>query len=451
VVNRQLFSVFLVAALASLPSSSIHGAAPAQDDPATVAHVLNRLTFGPRPGDLDQARRVGLKAWVDRQLHPERIDDGAVEARLEPLASSPDSSDPKELRRFARRQVATLGANKVIRAVYSERQLQEVLVDFWFNHFNVYAGKGRTAEFLPEYESDVIRPHVLGQFRDLLGATAKSPAMLVYLDNWRSTAPGAIRGSGLGIQGKNAKRPRGLNENYGRELLELHTLGVAGGYTQQDVVEVARAFTGWTVDRTGQFRFVRALHDRGDVVVLGHHIAAGGIEQGERVLDILASHPSTAHHIAFALAQQLVSDGPPSALVDRAAARFTETGGDLREVVGTIVTAPEFLASTMHAVKFKTPFEFVVSALRATGADVRDGRPFVQALQQLGEPLFMCQPPTGYRNTAETWVSAGGLVNRMNLATRLASGAMRVVVLPDGIGDPEALALRLGSPEFQRR
>ena len=440
-----------MAALTALPTASIHGAAPVQDDPATVAHVLNRLTFGPRAGDVDRAREMGLQAWVDRQLHPEKIDDGAVDARLLPLASAPDSAEPKELRRFARRQVVTLGANKIVREVYSERQLQEVLVDFWFNHFNVYAGKGRTAQFLPEYESDVIRPHVLGRFRDLLEATAKSPAMLMYLDNWRSTAPDAIRGARLGLRAQNAKRPRGLNENYGRELLELHTLGVNGGYTQQDVVEVARAFTGWTIDRAGQFRFVRAVHDRGDVVVLGHRIAAGGIEQGERVLDILASHPSTAHHIAFALAQQLVSDDPSPALVDRAAARFTATNGDLREVVRTIVTAPEFLAPATRGAKFKTPLEFVVSALRATGADVHDGRPFVQALQELGEPPFMCQPPTGYRNTAETWVSAGGLVNRMNLATRLTSGAMRVVTLPDGAGDPEALALRLGSPEFQRR
>jgi uncharacterized protein (DUF1800 family) len=452
VFNRHCFGSFLVvAALAVLPTASIHSAAPVQDDPAAVAHVLNRLSFGPRAGDVDRAREMGLQAWVDRQLHPERIDDGAVETRLLPLSSPPDSADPKELRRFARRQVVTLGANKIVREVYSERQLQEVLVNFWFNHFNVYAGKGRTAQFLPEYESDVIRPHVLGRFRDLLEATAKSPAMLMYLDNWRSTAPDATRGARLGVRAQDAKRPRGLNENYGRELLELHTLGVNGGYTQEDVIEVARAFTGWTIDRAGQFRFARAAHDRGDVVVLGHRIAAGGIEQGERVLDILASHPSTAHHIAFALAQQLVSDDPSPALVDRAAARFTATSGDLREVVRTIVTSPEFLAPATRGAKFKTPLEFVVSALRATGAEVRDGRPFVQALQELGEPLFMCQPPTGYRNTAETWVSAGGLVNRMNLATRLTSGGMRVVALPDGTGDPEALALHLGSPEFQRR
>ena len=447
--HRLVGSVFVVVALAALPGPAVHGAAE-PDDTATVTHVLNRLTFGPRPGEVDRVRHMGLQTWIDGQLHPERLDDGAVDAHLLPLASPPDSADPKELRRFARRQVVVLGANKVVRSVYSERQLQEVLVDFWFNHFNVYAGKSRTAEFLPEYERDVIRPHVFGRFRDLLGATAKSPAMLVYLDNWRNASAPAPN-SRLVRRKQNRKRPLGLNENYGRELLELHTLGVSGGYTQQDVVEVARAFTGWTLDRDRRFRFVRALHETGERVMLGHRIPGGGIEQGEQVLDIVANHPSTARHIAFELTQLLVADDPPAALVDRAAARFTDTGGDLREVVRTIATAPEFLAPSVRRMKFKTPLEFVVSVLRTTGAEVRDGRPLVQALQELGQPLFMCQPPTGYPNTAETWVSAGGLVSRMNLATRLTSGTMRVVTMPDNLAMGDALALRLGAPEFQRR
>jgi len=241
-----------------------------------------------------------------------------------------------------------------------------------------------------------------------------------------------------------------LNENYGRELLELHTLGVDGGYTQQDVINVARAFTGWTIDRDGRFRFVPALHDQGEKIVLGHKIkAGGGIEDGEKVLDIVASHPATAHHIAYQLAQRLVADEPPAALVDRAAARFRESNGDLREVVRAIVTSREFLDDAARDAKFKTPFELVVSTMRTTGATVSDARALVQALQQMGEPLYMCQPPTGYRNTADTWVSAGGLVSRMNFATRVASGNMPGVTLSAN-PPPGDLALRLGSPEFQR-
>ena len=450
---------------------------------ATLSHVLDRLTFGVRPGDLDRVGAMGLPAWVDQQLHPSRIDDAAADARLPRLENPPDGSDQKEMRRFARQQVQALASEKLLRAMYSERQLQEVLVDFWFNHFNVYAAKGRTAEYLPEYERDVIRPHVFDRFRDLLEADAKSPAMLFYLDNWLSAAVDRDPGSGIrdsGVRGSMVrpgsslrrrlkripnpdsripaaarapakKRARGLNENYGRELLELHTLGVDGGYTQQDVVNVARAFTGWTIDRSGQFRFVPALHDSGEKIVLGHRIkAGGGIDDGEKVLDIVASHPATAHHIAFELAQRLVADEPPPALVDRAAARFRDTNGDLREVVKTIVTSPEFLAPDAHGAKFKTPFELVVSAVRTTGAEVSDARAFVQALQQLGEPLYMCQPPTGYKDTADAWVSAGGLVTRMNFATRLASGNMPGVTLPADAPPAREIALKIGSPEFQR-
>ncbi len=475
-MNHARFTAFLfAAALAAVPTAQLQGSAASHpDDPATITHVLNRLTFGPGPDEVDRVQKVGLSAWLDQQLHPGGIDDHAVEARLPQLQDPPDSIDGKELRRFARQQVVTLASDKILRASYSERQLQEVLVDFWFNHFNVYAAKGRTAEYLREYESDVIRPHVFDHFRDLLEATAKSPAMLFYLDNWLSADPNAaarvqeMRQQRAGVRrngrfaaaptpqqqaanAKGGKKTRGLNENYGRELMELHTLGVDGGYTQTDVVEVARAFTGWTIDRNGQFRFVPALHDNGTKVVLGHTIrSGGGIDDGEKVLDIVASHPSTAHHIAFELAERLVADEPPQALVDRAAARFRETNGDLREVVRTIVTSPEFFAPATRNAKFKTPFELVVSAVRTTGADVRDGRAFVQVLQQLGQPLYMCQPPTGYRDTADAWVSAGGLVSRMNFATRLASGSMPGMTLPPGTSASNELALHLGSPEFQR-
>ena len=479
-MKRRVFTGFLLAiALALAPAVELKPVAAAlPDDPATVTHVLNRLTFGAPPGGADQVRATGLASWIDQQLHPERIEDRAAEALLPALETPPASADPKELRRFARQQIGTLAAEKILRATYSERQLQEVLVDFWFNHFNVYAGKGRTAEYLAEYEHDVIRPHVFAHFRDLLEADAKSPAMLFFLDNWLSADPNARWGSGIRDRGsrtfprrrartfipdprspipdppnaaQGAKRRRGLNENYGRELLELHTLGVDGGYTQKDVVEVARAFTGWTIDRDGQFRFVAALHDPGEKVVLGHTIkAGGGIEDGEKVLDIVASHPATAHHIAYQLAQRLVADEPRPALVDRAAARFRETNGDLREVVRTIITSPEFFDPSVRGAKFKTPFELVVSAMRTTGATVSDARALVQTLQQLGEPLYMCQPPTGYHSTADAWMSAGGLVTRMNFATRVASSNMPGVTLPANAPPSGDLAQRLGSPEFQR-
>jgi uncharacterized protein (DUF1800 family) len=491
-MKQRVFTGFLVALVIALISVAELTAAATESripnpesripDEATITHVLNRLTFGPRPGDVAKVRATGLTSWIDQQLHPERIDDAAATALLPAFEPAPASADPRDLRRFARQQIQSLAGEKILRATYSERQLQEVLVDFWFNHFNVYAGKGRTAEYLAQYEREAIRPHVFDRFRDLLEADAKSPAMLFYLDNWLSADPNAPerlaarRNSGFGTRdskfrfgprarrlrripnpqsrvpaaAQGAKRRRGLNENYGRELLELHTLGVDGGYTQKDIIEVARAFTGWTIDRDGTFRFVAALHDPGEKIVLGHKITAGGgIEDGETVLDILAAHPATAQHIAFQLTQRLVADEPPAALVDRAAARFRTTNGDLREVVRTIVTSPEFLAVTVRDAKFKTPFTLVVSTMRATGAAVSDTRALVQTLQQMGEPLYMCQPPTGYHNTADAWLSAGGLVSRMNFATRLASGNMSGVTVPADAPSRD-LALRVGSPEFQR-
>jgi uncharacterized protein (DUF1800 family) len=387
-----------------------------------------------------------------------------MEARRARKAAGDDAAAgkmPNPVQQRANLPVVELSEQKVLRAVYSERQLQEVLTDFWFNHFNVDARKGRDRFLITPYERDAIRPHVLGRFRDLLGATAKSPAMLFYLDNWlsadpngphaivspprlargpfggRVVVPGRVRQP---AQGPNA--PKGLNENYGRELLELHTLGVDGGYTQKDVTEVARAFTGWTIEparQGGGFVFRPQLHDPGAKMVLGHAIKAGGGQSdGEQVLDILAAHPSTARFIAAKLARRFVSDDPPPALVDRAADRFRRTGGDLREVVRTILLSPEFQSADLYRAKAKSPFEFVVSALRAAGTDVDDPRPLVRMLQEMGMPLYQCQPPTGYKDTADAWINTGALVSRMNAAVRLAAG-------------DEELALRLGSPEFQRR
>ena len=398
----------------------------------------------------------------------------------------------------AREVMVELSAQKIVRAVYSDRQLEEVLTDFWFNHFNVYAGKGQTRVFITEYEREAIRPHVLGRFRDLLGATAKSPAMLFYLDNARSADPRFAKDveSRLGRRGRGSQAeqlrknvPTGINENYARELMELHTLGVDGGYTQQDVVNVARAFTGWTIAGprkadAGRFLFNPRMHDTGEKVVLGHRIKAGReIQDGEQVLDILASHPSTATFISTALSRRFVADTPPPSLVERVAAVFRQTGGDLRAVTRAILTSPEFLAPESYRAKVKTPFDFVVSALRATGADIRQPVPLERTMRELGMPLYFCQPPTGYKDTAEAWVNTGALINRMNFAVALAANTFRGVVVSEPLPDrnqPDAetavdvflngdasdatratiqrattsaqvVALALGAPEFQRR
>src|SRR6185369_14837321 len=321
----------------------------------------------------------------------------------------PKTPEQMQLARQERAIVLELSQQKILRAVYSERQLEEVMTDFWFNHFNVFANKGATQQYLTEYERDTIRPRVLGKFRDLLGATAKSPAMLFYLDNWQSADPEAEarrqqarpRARALfpraPVMPENAVRQkRGLNENYGRELMELHTLGVDGGYTQQDVINVARAFTGWTIEQPrqgGGFRFEPRLHDMGEKIVLGHRIRGGGGQSdGEEVLDILAKHPATARFIATKLVRRFVADTPPQDLVDRAAERFVDSGGDIREVVRVILTSREFLAPEAYRAKVKTPFEFVVSAIRATGSDVRGAEALVGSVRQLGMPLYLCQP-----------------------------------------------------------
>jgi len=454
------------------------GGADMPSDRAAVEHALNRLSFGPTPGQVDEVQRLGLARWIGQQLDPASINDSAVQSRLTPLPDPPEidrraartMSEEERMqmqrraRQATRQSVQALAAQKLTRAVYSDRQLEEVLVDFWFNHFNVFAGKGRTSAFIPEYELEAIRPHIWGSFRELLGATAKSPAMLFYLDNWLSADPkaaeelqrgnaaerlrrlGRLGGAGLTpqqqqrLQQQQQQGPRrnGLNENYARELMELHTLGVDGGYTQQDIIEVARALTGWTLEgrQQGEFQFVPRLHDRGEKKVLGHTIrAGGGIEDGEQVLDIVAAHPSTARHIATKLVRRFVSDEPPPALVNKVAETFTRTQGNLREVVRTLITSPEFYAAEYRGVKVKTPLEFVVSGVRATGREVREPRQLLQALQQLGMGPYQCQPPTGYDDTAETWVSAGALVTRMNIAQQLA---------------PQRAA-QIGGPDFQRR
>ena len=549
-----LLPLVLAACLARLPLLAAGGesAIPVNADDRTIAHVLNRLGFGPAPDDIERVRGIGLEAYIEQQLRPERVPDTVVASRLAALRTLTMSTRelaesiflPAQMARRETQQaraaqdrasmVSTPGSNpagmpsrdrtairaegqvlidlsqqKILRAAYSERQLAEVMIDFWFNHFNVFAGKGLTRLYLTEYERDAIRPHALGRFRDLLAATAESPAMLIYLDNWQSaapagaaTAPGSARRPRPGRWGMRTRaqdrprtiadlpanapnRPRGLNENYARELLELHTLGVDGGYSQQDVQEVARAFTGWTIANPrqgGGFRFEPRMHDSGGKIVLGHTIEPGGGKRdAERVLDILAGHPSTARHVATKLARRFVADEPPADLVDRAARRFLETRGDIREVVRTIVTSPEFFAPSAYLAKIKTPFEFVVSAVRATGADAVNATPLVQAVRDLGMPLYMCEPPTGYPDTAGRWVNTGALLGRMDFALSLAGGRMRGVRITADSGPApvaemltarilagdlsaataatvakagtttEAVSLIVGSPEFQKK
>jgi uncharacterized protein (DUF1800 family) len=403
-----------------------------------VAHLLSRLTFGARPGDAQRVASIGVDRWIDQQLHPETISDSAVSLALAPLLSwnqpAKDIASVAEApRRFAltpmtsltrdtaaRAQLRMIGlqlallpgdedffAGKIIHAQASERQLYEVIVDFWENHFSVYSGKMPSREALAVWDRDVLRPNALGKFRDLLGAVAHSPAMLFYLDNYLSSAGG-------------------LNENYGRELLELHTLGVDGGYSQQDVVEVARAFTGWSIGHARNpsvFEFHAAQHDPSAKAVLGHALRAGrGIEDGEEVLDILARHPSTARHIAFKLARRLVSDDPPPALVDRAAATFMRTDGDIAAVVRAIVTSPEFFSRAAFRAKVKTPFELVVSARRAIDAPADTTGATARQIAQLGQPMFGWATPEGWPDRGDAWMNFGEIYKRIRFGTDLADG-----------------------------
>ena len=369
-----------------------------------------------------------------------------------------------------------LMAAKVLRATYSERQLDEVMTDFWFNHFNVFIGKGADRYLVTSYERDVIRPRALGKFQDLLLATAKSPAMLWYLDNWQSVgphseaalgggrrraAPRPRRGFGGGPFGgmrfpagdgmnrrpnqQNAKNktPRGLNENYAREVMELHTLGVNGGYTQKDVTELARVLTGWTISeprRGGGYEFNDRMHEPGDKIVLGKKFKDRGEKEGEDALKMLAQHPSTAKFISTKLAMRFVSDDPPQALVDRMAETFLKSDGDIKAVLKTMFQSPEFWAPEAYRAKVKTPFEFVVSSLRATDAQVDSAAALIQQLNKMGEPLYGAQPPTGYSMKAETWVNSSALLNRMNFALALGTGRLPGVQAdPQRVLGPEAM------------
>ncbi|HKP37723.1 MAG TPA: DUF1800 domain-containing protein [Pyrinomonadaceae bacterium] len=514
-----------------------------------ISHVLNRLGFGARPGDVERVKAVGIENYINQQLFPEKINDSTTEAKLQNLETLRMTTaqlyekypQPGQLLRqlerrnnlpadlaAARENRTKGGANaapatsqkageamsnemqgpagnaaantannnanpmnnaeyrravfqyfkennlrppqfmtgelqmsRILRAVYSERQLQEVLVDFWTNHFNVFANKGADRWLLISYDRDTIRPHTLGKFSELLRATAESPAMLFYLDNFQSVSPnaqpprprqGLLRNPSLMTNNPQDQRPpqpqqqrRGINENYARELMELHTLGVEGGYTQKDVQEVARCFTGWTIvaprgagiaaadgmngrrlemlrQYAGTFRFNQAVHDDGEKIVLGHKIpAGGGVKDGLMVLDILARHPSTAKFIATKLVRHFVADNPPPALVDRVAQTFTKTDGDIREVLKAIFFSPEFNSADAYRAKIKRPFELAISAARTVGADTNGGPAFHQWIARMGQPLYGFQTPNGYSDVAEDWVNTGALLERMNFALALVS------------------------------
>ena len=382
-------------------------------------HALDRLTFGPRPGDYEQIQQTGLAKWIDLQLNPEKLEENpALETRLAQLESNP----PPEAAAGKPEMVAALDLSeeRILRAVYSTHQLQELLVDFWYNHFNVFLNKGADRFLVPAYEREAIRPHVFGKFYDLLLATAQSPAMLFYLDNWQSVGPASLAAQRSQIA---RKVKRGLNENYGRELLELHTLGVDGGYTQQDVINVARCFTGWTIANPrqgGTFKYNDRMHDKGPKHVLGNEIPpGGGMDDGLKVLEILAHYPSTARFISLKLAQRFVADDPPPSLVNRMADTFLRTGGDLRRVMAVMLRSPEFWSEGACRAKIKMPFEMIASAARATNADVASAVILVRELRKMGEPLYRKAEPTGYSSANAEWVSSSSLLERMNFALAL--------------------------------
>lgn len=516
------------------------------DENRKILHVLNRLGYGARPGDVEKVKAMGLDKYIETQLAPDRIPDTVVEGKVKGLTvfgmttaevfakypnpnvllqridremrrdekpgeNTDQASERSQGERRRRLQeiyrtynlrppnelLPQIVANRLLRAVYSERQLQEVMVDFWQNHFNVFSGKQASRWYIPSYERDVLRKHALGSFKDLLTATAQHPAMLFYLDNFESVAPTvnnradnrqmervqrAVRNGNITPQMRerlrqrfpglsdaeiesrirdmqnspqNQQPRRGINENYARELMELHTLGVDGGYTQTDIVEVAKAFSGWTIAdprgfrrsaadmitgeenrnlerlqrqsgipdglESGEFYFNARWHASGPKTVLGEKVNEGGMKDGLKVIDILASHPSTARHIAKKLAVKFVSDKPSDDLVERIATAFTDSKGDIRTTLRAVFKDEEFISPRNHRAKIKTPFELAVSAIRTIGADTNSSPALMALLQKLGEVPYGYQAPTGYPDTAENWVNTGALLERLNYAVALSS------------------------------
>jgi uncharacterized protein (DUF1800 family) len=445
--------ISLVALSALLLAALGAHAAPLSAEQQAV-HVLNRVAFGPAPGDIERVTQMGVQRYLESQLNPSTLAyPPALAERLRTLDNANRSAGEVVaefalLRKQARNEeegakqkrragIASIARDtaeaRVLRAIESPRQLEEVMVDFWFNHFNVFAGKGVDRALIASYERDAIRPYVFGSFRDLLGATAKHPAMLYYLDNYLSTSAGYTPG-GRGRLAQNAPKAkaRGLNENYARELMELHTLGVDGGYSQKDVTELARMLTGWTFDQRAlvrenqTFRFDPKRHDHGVKTWLGREVADQGQAEGEMALDVLARHPATAHHLSYQLAQYFVQDNPPPALVERMARTYLDTKGDIRSVLRTLFASAEFMAPQAVGAKFKTPYQFVISAARASAAPVANIAPLLGTMNQLGMPLYGCQTPDGYKNTQDAWLNPDALARRITFATALAGGRLQL-------------------------
>jgi uncharacterized protein (DUF1800 family) len=471
--------LLLAAALSAAPVAAQPPVSTARD---SAIHVLNRLAFGAAPGLVDRIAGEGVLRWIDRQLAVPTTEDPGLrgvlaqfdllrtpeselvrsyfeaqrERRADRRAAPSDSAmnamspDERERRmppeaRELRGLIMQAPQLVMVRAVSSEHQLAEVMADFWSNHFNIFIGKNVTRVYLPSYIEETIRPRVFGRFEDLLIAVAKSPAMMVYLDNAQSIMPGARppepgrfagrRRALLGLRGGRRldsarlaleeRRPSGLNENYARELMELHTLGVDGGYTQHDVTEVARVLTGWSVARPIQgygFVFNGWAHDRGTKTVLGVEFPAGrGQEEGLLLLGMLAEHPSTAHYIGAKLCARFVSDSPPDGCVDNAVAAWKRSGGELREVLRAIFRSPDFWAPANRSAKVKSPLEFVVSAVRVLGGTPDQTPRLAGAVGRLGQPLYQHVAPNGYPEHEEDWVNSGALLNRMNFAMQLAA------------------------------
>ncbi len=464
-----------------------------------IRQVLARLTFGERPGDFERIEKIGVKAYIEEQLNPDNIDDSALAKRLEKLptlmlttptiaeqynppkpkptpspspspspAAMPNAEMPKltptetpkpavnpspkptPTPKNPGQVVNELQRAKLLRAVYSERQLNEMVVDFWENHFSIYANKDATRWMMTGFDRDAVRPFALGRFRDLLGATAHSPAMLFYLDNWQSS----VLRKYPATKDKPARQSGGINENYARELMELHTLGVNGGYTQKDVQEVARCFTGWTIrkpNEEGTFIFNPQMHDNGEKLFLGQKIAAGGgIGDAEKVLDILAKSPSTAKFISTKLARRFLGDNPPPVVITQAAQVFLKTDGSIRETLKSIITSSAFLSPAVYQTKIKSPFEFVASSLRITNAETDGSSPVLNWISRMGQPIFGRVTPDGYPENSDEWLSNGGLLNRFNFAGALAANKIKGTsidtskLLPDAnLSNPNEVVARL--------
>jgi uncharacterized protein (DUF1800 family) len=442
--RRQILAMLLLLGVLS----NVHGQTAPATSPLTederALHVLNRLAYGPAPGDLAQIHKQGVRAYIAAQLHPASIPLSAdLQTQLDSLEAyrltpaqlylqygapsfAPNDASAEEKNRSRQRAARELTPQahqaRIWQAAQSPRQLQEVMTEFWFNHFNVFEGKDWDRYWIADFEKNAIRPNALGNFRQLLGAVSHHPAMLFYLDNWLSSGVGTAQAKG---------RFKGLNENYARELMELHTLGVDGGYSQADVVTMARVLSGWTIDVDGMrkgsdgsaFVFNPRRHDSAPKILLGQSLPSSGSQQeGERALDLLAAHPATAKFISAKLVEYFVSDQPDPALVDRLARRFKSSGGDISAVLKELFDSPQFWARKNYQTQFKTPYQYVLSSLRASATPIRNVKPIDNVLQQLGMPLYGWLTPEGYNYAQSVWLNPDAVLRRINFASTLGNG-----------------------------